>query len=70
MPTAGYNILGDDAIVLVEILVDKIHTVLREIISDEIKIRVSRPYTTYSFPCLITKLCRVANVLEVVGVDD
>lgn len=65
MPTTADNILGDDKEVLVTSLMDKLHLNFREIIADEIKIRVLRPDTAYPFPCLIKKLCQVANVLEV-----
>ncbi|PHT32705.1 hypothetical protein CQW23_29042 [Capsicum baccatum] len=69
MPAAGYNILGDNRVVLVASLVAKLYLNFEEIISKEIKIRISRPDTAYPFPCLITKLCEVANVPEFVGVD-
>lgn len=42
---------------------------LGEIIADEIKIRATRPDTTYPFRCLITKLCEAAFVPIITGLD-
>lgn len=42
----------------------------REIIANEMKIRMSRTGTTYPFPYLITELCRAANMPKIVVFDD
>ncbi|KAF3648307.1 hypothetical protein FXO38_03288 [Capsicum annuum] len=69
MPNEGDNILGDDRAILVTILVAKLNLNFGEIIAEEMKIWVSRPKTTYPFPCLIMRLCKAANIPVVTGID-
>lgn len=70
MTIEGDNILGDDQDILVEYLVQQLPLNFREIITDEIKIRMSRVDTAYPFSCLIIELCRASEVLKIMGVDE
>lgn len=70
MPTDGDNILGYDRAILVISTMQQFSLNFREIIIDEMKIRILRTDTAYPFPCLIAELCRAANMPEISGIDN
>ena len=70
IPIDGNNILRDDRAILVTSFMANHKLNFGEILSEEIKILVSRSDTAYPFPCLITRLCRVANVPNIVGLEE
>ncbi|PHT30798.1 hypothetical protein CQW23_29609 [Capsicum baccatum] len=69
MPTDGDNILEDKRAILFASFVANLKLNFGEIITEEIKIWVSKSDTAYPFPCLITRLCSVANVPKIVGLE-
>lgn len=70
MPIDCDNILGDNRAVLFTSFVSKLKLNFGEIIAKEIKIHVLRSDIVYPFPCLITKLCREANVPKIIGLEE
>ncbi|PHT89784.1 hypothetical protein T459_04897 [Capsicum annuum] len=70
MPTDGDNIFADDRAILVTSFVANLKLNFGEIIAKEIKNHVSRSDIAYPFPYLITRLCRAANVLKIMGLEE
>lgn len=70
MPTNGDNILVDNQAILVVCLMANLKLNFGEIITEEIKIWVTRSDTSYPFPCLIPRLCTEAGVPHIDGIDE
>ncbi|KAF3657465.1 hypothetical protein FXO37_14926 [Capsicum annuum] len=70
MPTDGDNIFADDRAILVTSFVANLKLNFGEIIAKEIKNHVSRSDIAYPFPYLIIRLCRAANVLKIIGLEE
>lgn len=70
MPIGGDDRLEGTRAVLVASLIEGYTIDFGHIIADELFFRARKTHTALPFPCLITELCRRANVSLISGVDN